>query len=147
MNKVHVKLTPQQILTIYSYIFTIKAPSIGMDRDFNAILDKLGTFGVGPSEDGTQIVGAGLPKIMEIDFSKQELAALKYAISLRLTPDAKNDYQVPFGVARAVVWPLCRVLGIETDIRKALPAVPASDPNDEAGVKLDSQWAEETTKV
>ena len=136
----HVSLTPQQILTIYSYIFTIKAPNVGMDRDFNKILDKLGAFGVGPNDDGTQIIATNLPKISEIDFTKQELEALKYEIGLRLVPDPKSEYQVPFGVARSLVWPLCRTLGIEQDVKLMLPTVPAANAEDDAGVKLDSEW-------
>jgi hypothetical protein len=136
MTTVHVKLTPPQILTIYSYIFTAKSPNIGMDRDFNTILDRFGILGVAPSDDGTKIMATGLLKDVELDFSKREVAAMKYVILLHLTPDPKNDFQVPLGIARSIVWPLCRALGIEQDVKKSMPPEGPDKPD----VILDSEY-------
>src|SRR5574339_520806 len=140
MNNVKITLNKNQVLQLFGFIFSTTAPNAGAYKNLNNILDKLAALGVLPSEDGRMVYLDKKEDSFTLEFNIFQLDSIKYALSLRLLPNPQNDLAVNMGVARQVVWPLAKAIGIEDALRKSLPDQTPKEPD----IKLDSEIQSKT---
>lgn len=140
-NKVHqATMTKREGQFLYLFVYTSPPASVGLSNTMNKVIDRLEDEGYIMSEDGQSVQATMAPDEIEMEFSKTELNAIRYALALRVRPGQNTT--VSIGQQRQIIFPLAKALGIFRKLKEDALGKKEKDDEELKNFKLDSEYTE-----